>query len=46
MADDIKVSVDLSGLEAGTYDDIPVEFDTPDGITIKNPGAVVKVTLQ
>jgi len=33
-ADDIKPYVDLSGYEKGTYDDVQVQFDLPDGVTL------------
>ncbi len=35
-ADNIKAYVDLSGYDVGSYDDVPVKFDLPDGVTVKN----------
>ncbi len=46
-ADDIKAYVNLGGYEKGTYDDVQVQFDLPDGVTLvqDNPTNVT-VTLS
>ena len=45
-ADDIKASVDLTDYEAGTYEDVPLIFTLPEGITMVSEGASVTVTVS
>ena len=45
-ADDIKASVDLTDYEAGTYEDVPLIFALPEGITMVSEGASVTVTIS
>lgn len=45
-ADDIKASVDLTDYEAGTYEDVPLIFALPEGITMVSEGASVTVTVS
>ena len=45
-ADDIKASVDLTYYEAGTYEDVPLIFALPEGITMVSEGASVTVTIS
>lgn len=45
--DDIKAYVDLSEYEEGTYDDVLVQFDLPDGVTlVQDDPKYVTVTLS
>lgn len=43
-ADDIKAYVDLSGYSEGTYDNVQVQFDMPDGVTLVQ-GSAIYITV-
>lgn len=43
LIDDVKAYVDLSGYEAGTYEDVPVVIELPDDISM--PSGTVSVTV-
>lgn len=46
-ADDIKAYVDLSGYDEGTYDNVQVKFDLPDGVKLVQDNPIyITVTLS
>ena len=46
VSSEIKAYVDLSGYEAGVYEDVPVVIELPDGISLVSEPAAVTVVLS
>lgn len=46
VSSEIKAYVDLSGYEAGGYEDVPVVIELPDGISLVSEPAAVTVVLS
>ncbi len=45
-ASDIRAYVDLDGYEAGVYNDVDVQFDLPDGVSLVGSTGAVTVTVS
>ncbi len=45
-ADDIKAYVNLSGYEAGTYEDVPLRFVLPDGVSLVGDTPIITVVIN
>lgn len=46
LIDDVKAYVDLSGYEAGTYEDVPVVIELPDDVSLTSETVGVTVVLS